>query len=814
MPKYEEMTREKLIEILQSFQSAEKMSQQEQERLLHELQVHQIELEMQNRELQDTQRQLEEIGHIYADLYDFAPLGYLSFDDKGFILEINLTAAAILGKERPDLINKPFASFVLPRDLARFRDHLWNCRQTQEKVTTQISLILQTGRLMGVELTSIAIYDSTRQITLHRTAFSDITERQRAEQALRSSEEKLHLALDAAQLGVWEWDPAGDELRCSDRCKMFFALAPDTVVTYQRFLEAIHPEDRARIAGALQETLKHQQEYNTELRVLWQDGSLHWVALIGHCIYDASHRATGMSGIVQDITVRKQDQEKLLASERELLKVTLNSLGEGVVAVDREENIILINEAAAKLTGYSQAEALGQSLHQVLYIMDDRTSEPVDMVTSGTLFYHLILATRDLQEVAVSLNSAPIKSADDQMIGTVIVIRDITEKLKTEQELLKTAKLESLGILAGGVAHDFNNILAGILANLQLAAVKLRKHQDISKHMESTIDITRKASELTKQLLTFAKGGDPVKKAAPIANLVTDTVRFALSGSKVKAEFHFPETLWAADVDEGQITQVIHNLTINAEQAMPTGGILEVAGENVVFETAGPYRPGQYVKLTVRDHGSGIPEAIIPKIFDPFFTTKQAGNGLGLSTSYSIIKKHDGYLEVESAPGSGTTFCILLPASMEKTVFTEAQKEIAASGEAKILLMDDEDTIRQVGGEMLARFGYRVTLARDGREAVESYKKAMDTGEPFDMVIMDLTVPGGLGGIETMAILRQMDPAVQAIISSGYASDPVMSDYGRYGFRGVVVKPYKFDELIDVLNQVLDQKQLPLGLTY
>ena len=332
--------------------------------------------------------------------------------------------------------------------------------------------------------------------------------------------------------------------------------------------------------------------------------------------------------------------------------------------------------------------------------------------------------------------------------------------------------------------------------------------------MEDTIAITRKASDLTKQLLTFAKGGDPVKKSASITELVKNTVQFTLSGSKVKAKFDFSENLWVVDIDEGQIAQVINNLTINAEQAMPTGGVLEISGKNVILETASQHNPSQYVKLMVKDNGIGIPAEIISKIFDPFFTTKKTGNGLGLSTSYSIIKKHSGFLEVESAPGIGTTFYILLPASMKELTLAESQKEIAANGEARILLMDDEDAIRNVGGEMLTCFGYQVTLARDGQEAVDLYKKAKQLEEPFDIVIMDLTVPGGLGGIETMAILRQIDSGIKAIISSGYANDPVMSEYERYGFSGVVTKPYKFEELNEVLNKVMDKKHLSLRATY
>ncbi len=515
-----------------------------------------------------------------------------------------------------------------------------------------------------------------------------------------------------------------------------------------------------------------------------------------------------------NITERKCEAEKLLSFDRELLKVTLNSLDEGVVTTDPENQIVVFNKAASMMTGYSPQEAIGKPISKIFYCLNDLTSEPVDVMADYPTPHQLVLVTRDLREVTVVINRSSIQKARGQTIGTVFVIEDITEKQKIGQEMLKTAKLESLAILAGGVAHDFNNVLAGILANLQLAATKLKKHEDISKNLETTAGITRKASELTKQLLAFAKGGNLVRKSTSIIDLIQDTVHFILSGSKVKAEFYLPQDLWIVDIDEGQITQVINNITINAKQAMPIGGVLQIYGENVTLDGTDQHIPGKYVKLTLKDHGIGIPEGIIDKIFDPFFTTKKTGNGLGLSTSYSIIKKHNGYLEAESTPGIGTTFYIFLPASIRPLEVKKVKSEIVVSDGIKILLMDDEESIRNVSGEMLTYFGYQVSLARNGQEAIKLYKEAKENGEAFDAVIMDLTIPGGLGGIETMAVLRQMDPDIKAIITSGYANDQVMSDYQKYGFSGVAIKPYKVNELNEVLVNVIDQKQLPLGLVF
>lgn len=501
---------------------------------------------------------------------------------------------------------------------------------------------------------------------------------------------------------------------------------------------------------------------------------------------------------------RFAEQETILASEREFLKITLNSLSEGVVATDQAERIIFFNETAVNLTGYAQAEAIGEPLEKILYLIDDRTSEPRAKIVSHEIFNNLILVTRDLQEIPVSTDSSLIKTNDGMIIGTVTVFQDISEKLKTQQELLRAEKLESLGILAGGIAHDFNNVLAAILANIQLAMVKLKNNADVEPYLMNTIETTRKASNLTKQLLTFSNGGAPVKKDASLVELIKDTAEFVLRGASIKLEFTMADDLWVASIDEGQISQVIHNLVLNAKQAMFKGGIIYISAENLSIAEGGRFNPGNYVKIAVKDQGTGIAKENLLKIFDPYFTMKKDGNGLGLATSYSIIKQHNGYIEVESQENVGTTFFIYLPASNLAVSQTETQTEMAVTGDVfKILVMDDEAILLNAVGEMLKYYGHRVVLTNDGVKAIELYKQAKLSGEPFDVIIMDLTIPGGMGGQEAIAYLRDFDPRIKAIVSSGYATDPIMADYERFGFAGVVSKPYKIDELNEVLRRVI-----------
>jgi two-component system, cell cycle sensor histidine kinase and response regulator CckA len=314
-----------------------------------------------------------------------------------------------------------------------------------------------------------------------------------------------------------------------------------------------------------------------------------------------------------------------------------------------------------------------------------------------------------------------------------------------------------------------------------------------------------RAEALSRQLLTFAKGGAPVKKIFPVPELLTETTVFACVGSPVKCETTFPENLWWVEADPGQIGQIFQNLTINAIQAMPTGGSIKVWAENLTLgaESVLPLSAGRYIKISVRDQGMGIPAEHLPRIFDPYFTTKQKGSGLGLASAYAIIKKHHGHIAVESKPGVGTTFYIYLPAVDQQATPQPKEDRELLVGTGKILVMDDEDMVREVLGRMLVSLGYEAEFATDGGEAIELFVQAQGPEQPFAAVILDLTVPGGMGGKETMARLLEIDPQVKAIVSSGYSDDPIMADFQKYGFNGVIVKPYRISELGKILHQVI-----------
>ncbi len=509
----------------------------------------------------------------------------------------------------------------------------------------------------------------------------------------------------------------------------------------------------------------------------------------------------------------KHEMEKKLRESEQWLSTTLKSIGDSVITTDASGHITFMNPVAQSLTGWKQEEAIGKPLADVFKIISEKTGEtiesPVDkVIEEGNvvgLANHTLLVTRDGVTVPIDDSGAPIKDDSGDLIGVVLVFHDVTERRRIEEELLKVQRIESMGVLAGGIAHDFNNILTAIIGNLSLARLYTDPDK-ISERLKESEQAAIQATDLTHQLLTFARGGVPIKETAAIAELLEQTVIFTLRGSNVRCEFSIPDDLWTVDIDEGQIGRVINNLIINADQAMPEGGIVRVHAKNVDVEKADafPLKDGKYIKIVVQDEGLGIPKEHLQRIFDPYFTTKHKGSGLGLAASYSIIRNHDGHIAVESRVGVGTIFCIYLPASAgEASIGTEKQEGKPIMGKGRILMMDDEEPIRELAGEMLSNIGYEVTTAADGAEAIELYKEARGSECPYDAVIMDLTVPGGMGAKKAILSLMEIDPGVRAIASSGYPNDPVMANFRQYGFSNTIAKPYRVESLSEVLHEVM-----------
>jgi|GEM_PF-3066524 len=530
--------------------------------------------------------------------------------------------------------------------------------------------------------------------------------------------------------------------------------------------------------------------------------------------------------------IQQQNEEiergrEALAAEKERLAVTLYSIGDGVITTDMNGNVVLLNSVAEELTGWSQEEAQGKPLQEIFHIVHEYSGKelpnPAEKVLETEsvveLANHTMLIARDGTERVIADSGAPIKDQQDRIIGVVLVFRDITHERQMEEEIHKTEKLRSVGILAGGIAHDFNNVLAVIVGNLSLSKLCLPEDdEELKEYIETAEEATWRAKELTQQLLTLSKGGEPVRKVSGIRDPVQEAVEMALRGSNVHCEFTFADDLYPVVIDDDQIRQVVKNMVINANQAMPDGGSIRVEGVNLDLEERSglPLESGAYVRININDEGEGIPREQQKKVFDPYYTTKESSSGLGLFVAYSIISKHDGFLTVDSEPGEGATFSIYLPAA-EGEIVEEAESDNRTSEEeisqgngesledeqGNILAMDDEDGVRMILEDMLSTLGYDITTATNGEEAIEYYRQALEQGHKFDAVVLDLTIQGGMGGKETIEHLREIDPNVKAIVSSGYSNDPIMANYKEYGFRDRVPKPYKLDEMRRTIHRIV-----------
>ncbi|MCP4342281.1 MAG: response regulator, partial [Desulfobulbaceae bacterium] len=389
----------------------------------------------------------------------------------------------------------------------------------------------------------------------------------------------------------------------------------------------------------------------------------------------------------------------------------------------------------------------------------------------------------------------------------LMLARDITDKHQMEAELLKVRKLESVGVLAGGIAHDFNNILSAILGNIELAIYRVKKDEKAVLLLSDAQKAAKRAAKLTQQLLTFSRGGHPVKEATSLTVLISETADFVLHGSQVSCDYTFQDDLWMVDVDSGQISQVIQNIILNATHAMPEGGRINIRCDNVedkASESLLITHEGNFVRITIRDTGVGIPQDVVDRIFDPYFTTKQEGSGLGLAICYSIIKKHDGHITVQSSPDKGTLFTLYLPAKHSSNFTVAKQQKLQpAVKTATVMVMDDEEMIREIVQKQLSILGHDAVLVADGEEAINKYQELQDSDTPVDLVIMDLTIPGGMGGREASKKLLQIAPETKIIVASGYSNDPLMANYSEYGFSAAVAKPFDLARLKKAIEESL-----------
>jgi len=626
---------------------------------------------------------------------------------------------------------------------------------------------------------------------------------------LAEREERFRDLFENAQVGIYRTTPAGEIQIANPRILDLLGYA-DLEELRSRDLEreGYHPRFARR---EFKEAMERDGRV-TGFEATWRgrDGRLIHVRENARAVLGPDGSIVAYEGTVEDITVQKRAEEDLFA-EKERLDITLQSIAEAVVATDTEGRVAMMNGPAEKITGWPQSEAEGRPMEEVVRLARTETREQYGnlarmMLSTGEVWEladTAILTSREGREKSVTWSMAPIQDRRGEVIGVVIVLHDITDRRRLERELARIEKLESVGILAGGIAHDFNNLLTSVLVNISLARMQVGPESKAQKRLEEAEQSIETARELTQQLLIFARGGSPVRTPTKLQERIERTVDRALRGSKAEAAFDMVEDLWPADVDADQVCRVMANLAINADEAMPQGGAVRVRARNLELSrsSAVPLGQGRYVCLTVEDEGCGIPEDSLHRIFDPFFSTKEGGNGLGLATSHSIVSNHDGHIEVHSRAGEGTTFHIYLPAADEQESSDEDSRP--SVGEGRVLVMDDDAMVRAILAEALPMIGYQVEFAKTGEEAITVYRDALGTDDAFDAVIVDLRILGGMGGKEAVTRLRDIDPDICAIVSSGYSDDPVMAEFADYGFAAVLRKPYKITELSEVLWSVL-----------
>jgi two-component system, cell cycle sensor histidine kinase and response regulator CckA len=656
--------------------------------------------------------------------------------------------------------------------------------------------------------------------------FRDITDKKIAEEALKASETKFRTLFNTMTQGVVYQNADGTVIDANPAALRILGVTRDEIngtTSMDPRWKAIR-EDGSDFPGEMHPlpvALRTGKEVRDVVHGIFhpEKGSFVWIKVTAVPLFRAGQNAPYQAyATIEDITISKNAESALLASERRFRELIKNS-SDSITILDKDGLQIYVSAVVERMLGYAPAELMNipvidQMIHPEDRALVQETFLKILHEGEGRVQYR----QRHKNGSWVYLEGwGTNQLANPDIRGVVVNVRDISfqkeaeeERAKLNDKLNQMQRLESIGLLAGGIAHDFNNLLGGMFGYVDMARLSLDENNpdEARENLENAFAVFDRTKALTRQLLTFAKGGAPVCKTISIVPLIRSSAQFALSGSNVTARFDIDENLWRCDCDENQIGQVIDNIVINAQQAMPVGGNITVSAKNVFIEKDGAgisSIPGNFIRISIQDNGIGISGEFIAKIFDPFFTTKAIGHGLGLATVYSIIKRHGGWIDVESQQGKGSTFHIFLPASQVDVPYEPGRTEEQHRGIGTVLVMDDEPFIRDTVRHMLKGMGYEVCEARDGAEAIALFRHAFEKKHGFVVTILDLTIPNGMGGKDAVKAIRQIDEKACVVVSSGYAEDPVMENPAKYGFTAKIAKPFTRNELSELLRRHIDK---------
>jgi PAS domain S-box-containing protein len=747
----------------------------------------------------------------YRRLYNETPVLLHSIDRSGILVEVNDHWLKTMGYERNEVLGRKVSDFYTEASRKYAEEVIQPAffRLGSAK-DVAYQFVTKNGDLLDMLLSATAERDAAGNAVRSQAVIEDVTLRKRAQEELRKSEGRFQYLVEQSPLAISSIDKTGRIEYTNKKHDELVGFTGEEIPTLEAWWALVYPDakERQRIMTAWKDLslriFSGEDVGPIERTIVCKDGLRRDVEM------RFSLTGENILAFFVDITERKRAGEALHENQARL-DLALQSAHMGVWRWEIRENRRYFDDLVCHILGIEAAVFTGTA-EEFFRAVHPEDREKIKSALSRTVeqdlpyevTYRVVWPDNSVRYIAS--RGRLVRDDKGQPARIHGILWDITDQYLLEQERIRAQKLESVGTLAGGIAHDFNNLLQGIFGYISLAKMTIDQKDKAVAMLVQAEKALHQSVNLTSQLLTFSKGGKPVKKTIDLRPAIENAVKFALSGSRITADLSFAADLHTVEADEGQISQVVQNIVLNADQAMPLGGRIALSARNILAsDTAGlpDELKGDLVEITIEDEGTGIPVEHRSSIFDPYFTTKERGSGLGLATSYSIIKYHGGVINVSSELGKGSTFTIYLPASSASIALVAPSGEPAAGRKGRILIMDDENLVREVAGALINSLGHEVAFAEHGESAISQYCSALDAGRPFDVVVLDLTIKGGMGGLETLQKLLLIDPEVKAVVSSGYADNASMSDYQAKGFKAFLKKPYNRQNLSSILNDML-----------